>query len=61
MSDKELISSNQMIVSVEELKEKGLSLYKINQLVEQGQWSQLKKLALFYCCFSYYECIFAVL
>lgn len=24
----------------------------------RGQWSQLKKLALFYCSFSYYECIF---
>lgn len=43
MSDKELISSNQMIVSVEELKEKGLSLYKINQLVEQGFLRKLNK------------------
>ena len=43
MSDKALISSNQMIVSVEELKEKGLSLYKINQLVEQGFLRKLNK------------------
>ena len=43
MSDKELISSNQMIVSVDELKEKGFSLYKINQLVEQGLLRKLNK------------------
>lgn len=42
MSDKEIISSNQMIVSVEELKDKGLSLYKINQLVEKGSLRKLR-------------------
>lgn len=26
-----------------------------------AQWSQLKKLALFYCFFSYYKCIFMTL
>ena len=28
------------------------------QTISLYQWSQLKKLALFYCSFSYYECIF---
>lgn len=37
------ISNDQMIISIEELKEKGLTLYKINQLVNQGVLKKLNK------------------
>lgn len=37
------IPNDQMIFSIEELKEKGLTLYKINQLVNQGQLRKLNK------------------
>ena len=37
------ISNDQMIISIEELKEKGLTLYKINQLVNQGILKKLNK------------------
>lgn len=37
------ISNDQMIVSIDELKEKGLTLYKINQLVGQGILKKLNK------------------
>lgn len=36
MTTANAISNDQMIFSIEELKEKGLTLYKINQLVDQG-------------------------
>lgn len=38
-----LIPDDQMLVSVEELKSKGLSMYKINQLVEQGSLVKLNR------------------
>lgn len=37
------ISNDQMIISVQELKEKGFSYYKINQMVEQGILIKLNK------------------
>jgi predicted transcriptional regulator of viral defense system len=37
------ISENQMIFSIDELKEKGLSYYKINQMVDQGVLVKLNK------------------
>lgn len=37
------ISDNQMIFSVQELKEKGFSYYKINQMVAQGILTKLNK------------------
>ena len=37
------ISNDQMIISIEELKEKGLTLYKINHLVNQGVLKKLNK------------------
>lgn len=43
MSNTGNISNDQMIVSIDELKEKGLTLYKINQLVEQGVLKKLNK------------------
>ena len=38
-----IISNKQMIISLEELKESGLSFYKINQLVKQGVLKKLNK------------------
>lgn len=38
-----LIANDQMIISIDELKEKGFSLYKINQLVDQGILKKLNK------------------
>lgn len=38
-----VIDNNQMFISLEELKEKGLSMYKINQLVEQGTLKKLNR------------------
>lgn len=38
-----VIDNNQMFISLEELKEKGLSIYKINQLVEQGTLKKLNR------------------
>ena len=37
------ISNNQMIFSIQELKDKGFSYYKINQLVDQGILIKLNK------------------
>lgn len=37
------ISNDQMIFSVQELKEKGFSYYKINQMVDQGSLIKLNK------------------
>ena len=47
-------------------RKKELVLLLISGLLKKdlqriSQWSQLKKLALFYCYFSYYKCIFMVL
>ena len=39
----DIISNKQMIISLEELKESGLSFYKINQLVKQGVLKKLNK------------------
>ncbi len=39
----DIISNKQMIISLEELKENGLSFYKINQLVKQGVLKKLNK------------------
>ena len=36
MTKVEQIPNNQMIFSIQELKDRGLSYYKINQLVDQG-------------------------
>ena len=46
--------------------EEAIKNKRITSLLTEGhlrwnQWSQLKKLALFYCYFSYYKCIFMVL
>ncbi len=41
------ISDNQMIFSVQELKEKGFSYYKINQMVAQGILTNFMKIHLF--------------
>lgn len=43
MSKAAQISNDQMFYSIQELKEKGLSYYKINQLVEQGMLIKLNK------------------
>lgn len=43
MKDIFTIPDDQMIISVQELKEKGLSYYKINQLVSQGIIKKLNK------------------
>ncbi len=43
MMDADMIAKDQMIISIGELKEKGLSLYKINQLVEQGVLRKLNR------------------
>ena len=43
MTDTNIIAKDEKIISVEELKEKGLSLYKINQLVDQGLLKKLNK------------------
>lgn len=45
------ISNDQMIFSVQELKEKGFSYYKINQMVEQGILIKLNKKVLRECKF----------
>ena len=37
------ISNGQMIFSVQELKDKGFSYYKINQMVDQGILIKLNK------------------
>ena len=41
------VSNEQLIFSIQELKDKGLSYYKINQLVKQGILIKLNK--------NYYE------
>lgn len=38
-----IIANDQMFISIDELKEKGFSLYKINQLVDQGILKKLNK------------------
>lgn len=43
MTTTNVISNDQMIISIEELKEKGLTLYKINKLVDQGVLKKLNK------------------
>lgn len=43
MENENCIPNDQMFFSVQELKEKGLSYYKINQLVEQGLLRKLNK------------------
>lgn len=43
MSGANIVAKEQMIISIEELKEQGLTLYKINQLVEQGVLRKLNK------------------
>lgn len=43
MQNVEAIPDNQMIFSVQELKNKGLSYYKINQMVDQGMLIKLNK------------------
>lgn len=43
MSGANVVTKEQMIISIEELKEQGLTLYKINQLVEQGVLRKLNK------------------
>ena len=43
MSGANVVTKEQMIISIEELKEQGLTLYKINQLVEQGVLRNLNK------------------
>lgn len=43
MIDANIIANDQMIISIEELKEKGLTLYKINQFVDQGVLRKLNK------------------
>jgi hypothetical protein len=43
MLDTAVISDNQMIFSIQELKEKGFSNYKINQMVAQGILVKLNK------------------
>ena len=37
------ISNEQMIISIQELKDKGFSYYKINQMVAQGTLIKLNK------------------
>ena len=43
MTDSNIIAKDQMIISIEELKENGLTLYKVNQLVDQGVLRKLNK------------------
>ena len=43
MTKVEQIPNNQMIFSIQELKDRGLSYYKINQLVDQGLLIKLNK------------------
>ena len=43
MINNNIMPNNQMIISVEELKEMGFSLYKINRLVEKGLLRKLNK------------------
>lgn len=43
MINNNIIENDQMILSIEELKGKGLTLYKINQMVEQGILRKLNK------------------
>ena len=43
MSGANVVTKEQMIISIEEIKEQGLTLYKINQLVEQGVLRKLNK------------------
>lgn len=43
MTDANIIANDQMIISIEELREKGLTLYKINQLVDRGILKKLNK------------------
>lgn len=43
MSEANVVAKDQMIISIKELKEKGLTLYKINQLVDQGVLRKLNK------------------
>ena len=43
MINSNIIENDQMILSIEELKGKGLTLYKINQMVEQGILRKLNK------------------
>lgn len=43
MAHEDIIDGDQMIISVEELKEKGFSQYKINQFVKQGILRKLNK------------------
>ena len=43
MTDSNIIANDQMIISIEELKENGLTLYKVNQLVDQGVLRKLNK------------------
>lgn len=43
MANMEQISNKQMIFSIQELKDKGLSYYKINQMVDQGILIKLNK------------------
>lgn len=38
-----IVSSDQKIISIDELKEKGLSLYRINQFVDQGLLKKMNK------------------
>ncbi len=43
MTAENTISNDQLILSIEELKAKGLTLYKINQLVDMGVLKKLNK------------------
>lgn len=43
MAITDVIANDQMIISLKELKERGLTLYKINQLVDQGKLRKLNK------------------
>ena len=43
MTNATQISNEQMIYSIQELKDKGFSYYKINQMVEQGMLIKLNK------------------
>lgn len=43
MKEKKFIAKDQLIISIEELKKEGITLYKINQLVNQGILRKLNK------------------
>lgn len=43
MTVENIVANDQMVISIDELKEKGLTLYKINQLVNQGVLRKLNK------------------